>query len=326
MQDGHLTIEQQLGSNTVLEVGYAGSRGLKLYTFLNGNQAAPTADPNIPFADRRPIPQIDSSIQWFRSGGQSNYNSLQVKLERRFANGFSYHVNYTWGHSLDTASNANLGAQNGGDFRDMRYPNAEYGNSDFDIRHHAVVDALYDLPFGRGRKFGADVSRPLDLLVGGWQIGGIGSFATGNWYTVTSAAGVSNADGGGNVAASDRPDQIGDPNATPCVPGTWFNTCAFTTAKIGTFGDVGRNTIQGPGFAIIDFSLFKEFRVTENSHFEFRAEMFNALNHTNPLFAKSGPQNANNATVYDPSNPGLFGVITAARPPRQIQLALKFLF
>jgi hypothetical protein len=326
MQDWHLTFEQQLGSNTVLEVGYAGSRGLKLYTFLNGNQAAPTEDPNIPFADRRPIPQIDSSIQWFRSGGQSNYNSLQVKLERRFANGFSYHVNYTWGHSLDTASNANLGAQNGGDFRDMRYPNAEYGNSDFDIRHHAVVDALYDLPFGRGRKFGADVSRPLDLLVGGWQIGGIGSFATGNWYTVTSAAGVSNADGGGNVAPSDRPDQIGDPNATPCVPGTWFNTCAFTTAKIGTFGDVGRNTIQGPGFAIIDFSLFKEFRVTENSHFEFRAEMFNALNHTNPLFAKSGPQNANNATVYDPSNPGLFGVITAARPPRQIQLALKFLF
>jgi outer membrane receptor protein involved in Fe transport len=326
MQDWHLTFEQQLGANTILEVGYAGSRGLKLYTFLNGNQAAPTADPNIPFAVRRPIPTIDAPIQWFRSGGQSNYNSLQTKFERRFADGFSFHLNYTWAHSLDTASNANLGAQNGGDFQDMRYPNTEYGNSDFDIRHHLVVDALYDVPIGQGHRFASNIARPLDFIIGGWQFGGIGSFGSGNWYTVTSAAGVSNADGGGNVGTSDRPDQIGNPNATPCVPGTWFNTCAFTTAAVGTFGNVRRNTIQGPGFEIIDFSLFKEFHVTEKSRFEFRAEMFNALNHYNPLFARSGPQNANNATVYDPSNLPLFGVITAARPPRQIQLALKFLF
>jgi hypothetical protein len=326
MQDWHLTFEQQLGSNTILEVGYAGSRGLKLYTFLNGNQAAPTEDPNIPFNVRRPIPSIDAPIQWFRSGGQSNYNSLQVKLERRFNNGFSYHLNYTWAHSLDTASNANLGSQNGGDFQDIRYPNTEYGNSDFDIRHHAVVDALYDLPVGKGHRFASNISRPLDLIIGGWQFGGIGSFGSGNWYTVTSAAGTSNSDGGGNVGTSDRPDQIGNPNATPCVPGTWFNTCAYTVAAPGTFGNVRRNTIQGPGFETIDFSLFKEFQVTERSHFEFRAEMFNALNHYNPLFARSGPQNANNATVYDPSNLPLFGVITAARSPRQIQLALKFLF
>ena len=227
---------------------------------------------------------------------------------------------------MDTASNANLGAQNGGDFRDARYPNAEYGNSDFDIRQHAVVDALYELPFGHGRRFAKNIARPLDLVIGGWQVGGIGSFATGNWYTVTSNAGVSNADGGGNVGNSNRPDQIGDPNGKHCLPGTWFNTCAFTVATPGTFGNTRRNTIQGPGFEPIDFSLFKEFRVAEKTHFEFRAEMFNVLNHYNPLFARSGPQNANNATVYDPSNPGLFGVITAARPPRQIQLALKLLF
>jgi hypothetical protein len=326
MQDWHLTFQQELGNNTVFEIGYAGSRGLKLYTFLNGNQAAPTADPNIPYAVRRPIPTIDAPIDWFRSGGQSNYNSLQTKIEHRWSNGFSFLVNYTWSHSLDTASNANLGAQSGADFRDMRYPNAEYGNSDFDIRHHAVVDALYDVPIGQGRRFASNIARPLDFVIGGWQFGGIASFASGNWFTVTSNAGVSNADGGGNVGNSDRPDQIGNPNAKPCVPGTWFNTCAFTIATPGTFGNVGRNTIEGPGFANVDFSLFKEFKVSEKSRFEFRAEMFNVLNHYNPLFARSGPQNANNATVYDPSNPGLFGVITAARPPRQIQLALKFLF
>jgi hypothetical protein len=326
MQMWHLNVQREVAKNTVLDIGYAGSRGLKLFTFLNGNQAAPTADPNIPYNVRRPVPSIDAPIQWFRSGGQSNYDSLQAKLERRYSNGFSYLISYTYSHSLDNASNANLGSQNGGDFRNMRFPNAEYGNSDFDIRHHAVINYTYDLPFGEGKHFANDSGRVMNEIIGGWQFSGISSFATGNWFTITSADGVSNADGGGNVGASDRPDQIGDPHATPCVPGTWFNTCAYGIAQLGTFGNVGRNTIEGPGFEIQDFSLEKEFRVTEASHFEFRAEFFNALNHYNPLFARSGPQNANNATVFNPSDPSLFGVITAARPPRQIQLALKFLF
>ncbi len=326
MQMWHLNVQREIANNTVLDIGYAGSRGLKLYTFLNGNQAAPTADPNIPFAVRRPIPQIDSAIQWFRSGGQSNYNSLQVRLERRWSNGFSFLASYTWSHSLDNASNANLGSQNGGDFRNFRFPNAEYGNSDFDIRHHAVINYVYDLPFGHGRRFASNAGKALDEIIGGWQFSGISSFATGNWYTVTSAAGVSNADGGGNVGTSDRPDQVGNPNATPCVPGTWFNTCAYAIATPGTFGNVGRNTIEGPGFEENDWALEKYFNITERQHFEFRAEFFNALNHYNPLFARSGPQNANNATVFNPSDPSLFGVITAARPPRQVQLALKYLF
>jgi hypothetical protein len=326
MQQWHLGMQQQLPWNMVFELGYAGSRGLKLFTFLNGNQAAPTADPSIPLAVRRPVPSIDAPIQWFRSGGQSNYNSLQARLEKQFSEGLYFLVSYTWAHSLDDASNANLGAQNNGDFRNMRYPTAEYGNSDFDVRQRAVISYLYQLPFGQGQRFAGSANGAYNALIGGWQVGGILSFSTGNWFTVTSANGVSNADGGGNVGPSDRPDLIGDPTAKPCLPGTYFNTCAFTTAVPGTFGDVRRNTIQGPGYEIWDFSLLKNFAIREQQRLQFRVEFFNMLNHFNPLFARSGPQNANNATVFNPSNPGLFGVITAARPPRQIQLALKYSF
>jgi len=110
------------------------------------------------------------------------------------------------------------------------------------------------------------------------------------------------------------PDRIHTPTA-------WFNTCAFTNPPNGSFGDVGRNTIQAPGYKSWDFSVFKFFHTSERTSLEFRAEFFNLPNHTNFLFANSGPQNGNNATILGTQQ---FGSLTAARPPRQIQFALKF--
>ena len=112
------------------------------------------------------------------------------------------------------------------------------------------------------------------------------------------------------------PDKIRTPTA-------WFNTCAFTDPALGSFGNVGRNTILSPGYVQWDFSTFKTFKTTERTSLEFRAEFFNILNHTNFLFAASGPQNGNNATVLGTSQ---FVNLTAARAPRQIQFALKFSF
>ena len=122
MQQWHLSTQYELPSNTVFEVTYAGSRGLKQYIYLNGNQAAPNPDPNLPFADRRPLPQLDGFVGWFRSAGFSNYNSLQTRVEKRFSRGLTFLASYTWAHALDIASNADLGAQNGGDFRYFRNP------------------------------------------------------------------------------------------------------------------------------------------------------------------------------------------------------------
>jgi hypothetical protein len=318
MQQWHLSTQYQLPGDTVLEIGYAGSKGTKQYLFFNANQAAASADPNAPFAPRRPIPQIDSSISEIQSTGRSKYNSLQVRAEKRFSHGLTFLAAWTWAHSLDLASSADLGAQNNGDFRNHLQPQWENANSDFDIHHRFVFSYLYELPFGRGKRFFGDASGLLNHVGGGWQLGGITTLSTGNWFTIV--------DGNGNFANSDgqqRPDLIGNPHATPCVAGTFFNTCAFADPALGSHGNVGRNTIQGPGYQVWDFSLFKHFHLTETMNLEFRAEFFNMFNHANLQFAKSGPQNSINTTTFGTPE---FGFLTAARDPRQIQLALKLSF
>ena len=334
MQQWHMSVQQELPGESVLELTYAGSKGTKLYTFFNGNQAAPSADSNDPTAPRRPVhqcdnsgncnPVFDTSIDWFRSTGNSIYHSLQAHYEKRVTRGLQFQASYTWAHSIDIASNANLGpTQNNSDFRDFRHPEAERGNSDFDVRQRFVGALLYELPVGHGKSLFGDAQGAWNQIVGGWQIASIVTISTGNWFTVLDGNGnFANSDGGAG-GVSQRPDQVGDPRARPCIPGTFFNTCAYADPNPGSFGNVGRNTIQGPGNRVWDFSLFKFFKLTERSNLEFRAEFFNVLNHTNFLFAKPGPQNGNPATVLgDPH----FGLLTASRDPRQIQLAMKFSF
>ena len=322
MQQWHLSIERELGFNTVFEISYAGSKGDKLYTFLNGNQALPTPDPTAPTAPRRPVPLIDTGINWFRSTGASSYNSLQLRAEKRFSHGLSFMAAYTWAHSIDNASNANLGSQNNDDFRDFRHPESEYGNSSFGVRHRAVFSYIYELPIGHGKRLAGQAASALNTVVGGWQVAGVATISSGNWFSVTDNGNFSNSDGGAG-GNSERPNQIGDPTARPCVPGTFFNTCAFTDPPLGSFGNVGRNTLQGPGYVIWDTSLFKTFRLSERFHLEFRSEFFNLLNHTNFLLSQSGPQESNNSTVLGTSQ---FGFLTAARAPRQIQFGIKLLF
>ncbi len=362
MQQWHFGVQQELPWNSVFELTYAGSKGTKLYTFFNGNQAQPVdplVDPR-PTAARRPVqsgcdnlgnncnPVFDTGIDWFRSTGKSSYNSLQAHYEKRFSRGLQFQASYTWAHSLDISSNANLGpTQNNSDFRDFRFPGAELGNSDFDVRHRLVLSSSYELPFGHGKHFLGDASGIANQIAGGWQIANILSISTGNWYTVLDANGnFANADGNAG-GVSQRPDQISDPTkAGPVManpdpnchttvsqggiapdrvgtPSAYFNTCAFTDPPAGFFGNVGRNTIQGPGSKIWDFSVFKIFSIEERAHLEFRAEFFNILNHTNFLFAKSGPQNGNGSTILGASQ---FGFLTAARDPRQVQFALKLSF
>ncbi|MFI5103387.1 MAG: TonB-dependent receptor domain-containing protein, partial [Terriglobales bacterium] len=153
MQQWHLSTQYQLPWETLLEIAYAGSKGTKQYLFFNANQAAPTNDPNAATAPRRPIPQIDGFIANIQAAGLSKYNSLQVKAEKRFSHGLTFLAAWTWAHSRDLASSADLGAQNGGDFRYHIHPEWEYGNSDFDIRHRFVFSYLYELPIGKGKHF-----------------------------------------------------------------------------------------------------------------------------------------------------------------------------
>jgi Carboxypeptidase regulatory-like domain/TonB dependent receptor-like, beta-barrel len=358
MQQWHFQLERELLGNSVFSITYAGSKGTKLYTFFNGNQAEPSADPNAPTAPRRPVnncdalgncvPVFDTGIDWFRSTGSSSYHSLQAHYEKHFSHGLELQGSYTWAHSIDIASNANLGpTQNNSDFRDFRRPEQERGNSDFDVRHRLVISGIYELPFGHRKPLLGNAGGFLDQVVGGWQVANIISVSSGNWFTVLDGnSNFANSDGGAG-GVSQRPDQVGDPtkagpvlaNPNPAcqmtvsqggiapdkirTPTAWFNTCAFTDPALGSFGNVGRNTIQAPGYATWDVSVFKHFHPSERTEIEFRAEFFNFLNHTNFLFSQTGPQNPNNSTVLGTST---FGNLTAARDPRQIQFALKVSF
>lgn len=325
MQQWHLSIQRELPADSVLELTYAGSKGDKLFVFLNGNQAAPSADPTAALAPRRPVPLIDNGIDWFRASGASSYNSLQAHYEKRFKHGLQFQASYTWAHSIDDASNANLGpTQNNSDFRYFRRPQDEYGNSDFGIRNRFVASYIYDLPFGHGRTFLGNATGLMEQVFGGWQISGITSVSSGNWFTVLDSNGnFANSDGGvGGV--SQRPDF----GLTPgCVPATgklvFFNTCDYHDPALGSFGNVRRNTLQGPGYQTWDFTAGKHFPIRERFILEFRADFFNLFNHTNFLLANSGPQNSNNSTVLGAQQ---FGFLTAARDPRLVQFSLKLSF
>lgn len=328
MQQWHLGLEYQLPLETMLEVSYAGSHGSRLYGFYNGNQATPSADPNAPLAPRRPYPLIDGPIDTLRSNTISNYDGLLVHLEKRTSHGLQFDASYTYSHSLDDASSASLGSLNNGDFRDQRYPGLEYGNSDFDVRHHAVVSFTYELPFGTGKRFGGNVSGGLNQLIGNWQLAGIISASTGNWFTVSDPfVNASNTDCGGTVAYNcARPNVIGNPNGTPCIAGTFYNTCAFTSDLVnGTFGDESRNDVRGPGYQEWDTTFFKVFPISESKHFEFRADLFNIWNHTNYLTGPTGSDGAFEPVAVELGTAQM-GFPQSARDPREIQLAVKFIF
>jgi len=328
MQQWHLGFEYQMASQTVLGISYAGSSGQHLYGFYNGNQALPSPDPAAPLAPRRPFPAIDGTIDAFRSNTSSNYNSLQVSLEKRMTHGLMFQASYTYAHALDNASSASLGSLANGDFRDQRFPFLEYGNADFDVRHRFTLSYSYDLPFGRGKMFAGNAHGVIDQIIGNWQIAGITSAGTGNYFTVTDPfVNSSNTDCGGTVGYNcSRPNVVGNPNATPCQPGTFFNTCAFTSNLVqGTYGNERRNQVRGPGFQTWDMTFAKLFPVKEQMRVEFRADFFNIWNHTNPLWGPIGAAGQVEPVAIEINTPQ-FGQYQAARDPRLVQFALKFYF
>jgi hypothetical protein len=337
-QQWHLGLQYQLPSQILLDVSYAGSHGTNLFGMYNGNQAQPNVafcetppntPQNCPTAPRRPFPTIDGLIETLRANDISNYDALQVHLEKRFSHGLQFGASYTYSHALDDASSASLGSLNNGDFRNELYPGLEYGNSDFDVRHRFVINYAYDLPFGRGRKFGGNASAALNQIIGNWQVAGITTAQTGNWFTITdsgSVTDVSTSDGGGAVGFHMvRPNVIGNPTGPPCMPGTLFNTCAFVAnTTFFTFGNAGRNIVRGPGLQNWDLTISKLFPVREQMHLEFRADIFNIWNHVNPLLGPAGAISQEPFAVEFGTTQ--FGQPQAARDPRFVQFAMKFYF
>jgi hypothetical protein len=320
MESWNLTAEYQLPSRTLLTVAYVGSAGTHLWNNFNINQAAPTANPSISYSSREPYPKFPGGITYDETSARSNYNALEITAQRQVAEGLSFLASYTWSKALCLGpGSTGVGSNNGSYFRyaagDLNW---EYGNCDFDVPQRLSFSYVYQLPFGKGKRWGSGVSRPVNTLVGEWQVNGITTFSGGNWFTITdSNANFANSNG------EQRTDTIGNPNAKPCIPGTLFNTCAFADPPLGSFGNTGMNTVEGPGFSNWDFSLFKNFRFTEKKYLQFRAEFFNVFNHTNQLLVQPGPQWGIFTTVYGRPQ---FGFPEAAMTQREIQFALKLYY
>jgi hypothetical protein len=310
MQHWNVNLQQQLG-RSVLEIGYAGSKGTKLLTARDINQPRPST---LPFV-LRPVPQFDD-INLIESRGNSNYHSLQVRFQQRLSRGLAMLSSYTYAKSIDDASNFFTSAGDPNFPQDSQNLRLERGRSNFDVRHRLSSSFSYELPFGRGRRFLSDDGF-VTALLSGFQLNGIVTLQSGRPFTVALLSEIDNSNTGRSTlgfGANDRPNVAGDPHASNRTPERWFNTAAFTFPAFGTFGNAGRNILDGPGYQNVNASLLKNTRLSERLNLQLRLEAFNLFNRPN--------FNLPDNFLGSPT----FGQILSARDPRHLQFGAKLLF
>src|SRR6185436_6531901 len=238
MQHWNLNIERQLGSRSVLEVAYVGSKGTKLLTARDINQPAPSAlPPGLPFVPR-PDPRFDD-INMLESRANSNYHSLQARYQQRLSKGLSALVAYTWSKSIDDASNFFSSAGDPNFPQNSNNVRAERARSNFDVRHRFSASYTYDLPFGKGHAWLADRGW-VSTVLSGWQTSGMITMQSGRLFTVALLSDIDNSGTGRSIlgfGANDRPNVVGNPDLAAHSPQQWFNQSAFAFPVRGTFGN-----------------------------------------------------------------------------------------
>ena len=344
-QDWDVNVQRSLGRDFLLQVGYVGTKGTKLPRFIEGNPAIyvpgfdpVTGQPNSTSgnADNRRLysgctlavdspPCVYSSTGLIAGIANSSYNALETSLRKRFSQGVSFLASYTYSKSIDDASSFNM---TGSAAKPVAGENdlaqdpfnlaAERGLSLFDARHRFVFSYQWELPFWR------QPHAWYQYVLGGWQLNGIATLMSGTPFTVFDSHDNSVQGSAPEITgfSANRPNIVPgqNPNSGPRSTNAWLNANAFQAivqdpnSPVQQFGTAGRNIAIGPGYANWDFSAFKNIRVAEGKELQFRAELFNFLNHTNYRLPDS-----------DISSP-TFNQILDAQPPRLVQFALKFLF
>jgi hypothetical protein len=332
----NVNIQRELPAGTMLEVAYVGTRGFYLHRNDEGGLSLNQLDPKYmalgsqlntqvdnPFFGTsyaagslatarttraqllRPYPQFGNIIPIYSVGASSFYHSMQVSATKRYSHGLQMQLAYTWAKSLD----------DGLSHQDSYNIRADRALSDIDVSHRAVIIGIYDLPFGRGRRFGRNWGKALDLAVGGWQVNGLATLSAGTPIGISASnnAGIFNqairANSNGTSGKLTGPVQE--------RLNAYFDRNVYSQPTNFTFGNMGPRLpdVRTDGIYNFDLSVFKNFRVVERVNVQFRAEAFNAFN--TPRFG--GP----NTSVTSST----FGAITSqANAPRQIQFGLKVLF
>ena len=302
VQQWNLGLEHEIFYNIAVKASYVGSRGIHLERRFDYNygQPATTAITNA----RRRYPQF-GAIQLQESSAKSSYNSLQMGAERRFSGGLTFIAGYTWAKALDDTSTwLGLSGQESQFPKDPTNMADEWGRSGADLRHRFTFSTVYELPFHSAK-------RGLNMLIGGYQVSGILTLRTGYPFSViVGSTDVANITGAGT--ANSRLNLIGDPFAN--VPeGYFFNPAAFARPAAGTFGNMGRNALSGPGAQQLDFSILKTIRFNEKLSLQLRGEAFNVLNHPTWAIPVNDFNNANFGKIISSDN-------------REMQLGIKFIF
>ena len=314
-QQMNLGIEHEVGSiGTVFKAAYVGNLARQVDSVFDINRADP--GPGTP-QSRRPLRNIAPGVvgaSYADTSGRANYHSLQMTAEKRFTASLGFLTAYTWSHSIDNVPLQQGGGSDGPVPQDIRYRFLDRGTSGFDITHRFTESMNWAVPVGKGKRMAIDNAWANHLL-GGWQMNGIVTIQTGLSFTPTLATAVSNSGGS-------KPDRRGagtlDSGRTI---DRWFDT-SFNTAGAAwftpaqfTYGNGGRNILRGPGRWNLDYSLFKNFAVTERVGVQFRSEFFNIFNH--PQFDLPNP------TI---GNPNAGRISATVGTPRDIQFSLRLSF
>lgn len=301
MQNWSLNIQRQIGAGRVLEVGYVGTKGTKLHSGRDINQANASANQR----NLRPNPSY-GDITAIESRSNSSYHSLQARFEQRVSRGMSLLGSYALAKSIDDASNFFSTAADPNFPMDSNNWRLERARSSFDVRHRLSLAYVYDLPFGGGHRW-----------LGGWQTNGIWTVQSGRPFGVSLLSDLDRSNTGRTsfgFGANDRPNRLASGKQTNPVPERWFDTAAFALQPFGTFGNSGRNILSGPGLANLDVSVVKNTVLSERVNLQFRVEAFNVANRANFDLPDS---------VF---GSGTYGRILSAQAPRHLQLGIKLFF
>jgi hypothetical protein len=323
VQNWFLSVQREITSSTVVELAYNGNHSLNLPILADYNQAAPNAPGGtLTYLQRTPI-QNFGPITWVDPAGNNHYSGLSARLEHRFTAGLYFLNSFTWGKAIGDSEQALEYYAGYVEANPQNIHNlaAEAGPSSFDVKFNNVTSIVYDVPFGKGRKFGSSMNPVLDAVVGGWELNTINTAHTGTplnvYYNPSTAEQVSSLSNDYRGEPFLRPNVSGSAagQSTSQMINTYFAGYTFS-APPGNypFGNLGRNAFRAPSLEQWDFAANKNFRIRERARLQFRSEFFNLTNHTN-----FGIPNTN----YGAS---AFGQIRTTYPARQIQFALKLIF
>jgi hypothetical protein len=315
-------VQRELRGGLLAEAGYVGSSAVGLPFSVNVNQPRPDGTP-APFDGL-------GRVNVVRPTATSSYHSGQFKLEKRFGQGFFLLATHTWSKSIDTVSSALFSAATNGGVQNIFDPEQNRAVSDWDVPHRFAVSYVWDVPFGKGRRFGADAPAAARALLGNWQLTGIFIARSGTPGTVTVGT---PGDPGNRVPGGDaRPNLLRDPNlpSSQRTVDRWFDTTAFVANRSASRallpGDAGRNIIRGPGFVNLDLGFLKYVPFGGANRLQLRAEIFNALNRPHFALPVLRMNDAAFGKITHTRSSTNFGSTATSFASRMIQLAIKVEF